>query len=63
MITTGITDIGFDVRVSDAPLTADERERILAAPQRGPGNGARPGRPGSAGHGGRTCDGHDQPER
>src|SRR6266566_4565199 len=32
MITTGITDIGFDVRVSDAPLTADERERILAAP-------------------------------
>ena len=32
MITTGSTDIGFDVRVSEAPLTADERERILAAP-------------------------------
>src|SRR6266581_8451839 len=32
MITTGSTDIGFDVRVSDAPLTAGERDRILAAP-------------------------------
>jgi branched-chain amino acid aminotransferase len=32
MITTGSTDIGFDVRVSEAPLTAEERERILAAP-------------------------------
>ena len=26
MITTGSTDIAFDVRVSEAPLTADERE-------------------------------------
>ena len=32
MITTGSTEIGFDVRVSEAPLTADERQRILAAP-------------------------------
>src|SRR6201997_26983 len=32
MITTGSTDIGFDVRVSEAPLTAEERGRILAAP-------------------------------
>ena len=32
MITTGSTDIGFDVCVSDAPLTAEERERVLAAP-------------------------------
>ena len=32
MSTTGITDIRFDVRVSDAPLTAGERERTLAAP-------------------------------
>src|SRR6201987_1906275 len=32
MITTGRTDIGFDVRVSEAPLTAEERGRILAAP-------------------------------
>jgi len=32
MTTTGSTDIGFDVRVSEAPLTAEERERILAAP-------------------------------
>src|SRR6266699_5686511 len=32
MITTGSTDIGFDVRVSEAPLAADERGRILAAP-------------------------------
>jgi branched-chain amino acid aminotransferase len=32
MITTGSTDIGFDVHVSDAPLPADERERVLAAP-------------------------------
>src|SRR5260370_40589123 len=32
MVTTGTTDIEFDVRVSDAPLTARERERVLAAP-------------------------------
>jgi len=32
MIRTGTTEIGFDVRVSDAPLGAGERERILAAP-------------------------------
>ena len=32
MITTGSTEIGFDVHVSEAPLTADERQRILAAP-------------------------------
>ncbi len=32
MTTTGSTDIGFDVRVSEAPLTAEERGRILAAP-------------------------------
>jgi branched-chain amino acid aminotransferase len=29
---TVTTDIGFDVRVSNSPLTADERARILAAP-------------------------------
>jgi branched-chain amino acid aminotransferase len=32
MTTTGSTDLGFDMRVSEAPLTAGERERILAAP-------------------------------
>ena len=32
MITTGSTDIEFGVRVSEAPLAAEERERILAAP-------------------------------
>ena len=32
MTTTGSSDIGFDVCVSEAPLTAEERERILAAP-------------------------------
>ena len=32
MTMTATTDIGFDVRVSDSPLPADERSRILAAP-------------------------------
>src|SRR6516162_9841709 len=32
MTMTATTDIGFDVRVSGSPLTADERARILAAP-------------------------------
>jgi branched-chain amino acid aminotransferase len=32
MVTTGNTDIEFDVRLSDAPLAAGERGRALAAP-------------------------------
>jgi branched-chain amino acid aminotransferase len=32
MVTTGNTDIEFDVRLSDAPLAAGKRERALAAP-------------------------------
>ena len=32
MSMTATTDIGFDVRVSDSPLPAGERARILAAP-------------------------------
>jgi branched-chain amino acid aminotransferase len=32
MVTTGSIQIGFDVRVSDAPIAAAERERVLAAP-------------------------------
>ncbi len=32
MTMTATTEIGFDVRVSDSPLAADERARILAAP-------------------------------
>src|SRR5262250_3313360 len=32
MDTTATTEIRFDVRVSDSPLAAEERARILAAP-------------------------------
>ena len=35
MSTTATTEIGFDVRVSDSPLAAEERARILAAPRFG----------------------------